>query len=296
MSDIIFPTNPFEDVKPSDFNKLNKKEVTEDFVGENFRLLHWEIYKPFTDTGIDRIIVKSICPDGHTKLDQNLKNKKCNVCGKSPIEITRFIQVKTRKLVNNIFGFTLKSKDIRVDPRHIFLLYSDNTAVNKQDFLVLPVKELLSFFESTTNPFASKSFRTGNNKMNNLKYDPNKDTWSWMGYSWEKYRNINGLKLLQDPQIDLNLTKEVKITRNIANNVQYAFNKGNSYTSEIEELVNRELERKRKLYADKSKILELRNNVDSYLNKICNPETLESSRKYFENVKLTDSLGDDKDE
>ena len=36
-----FPLNPFPDVEPVDFNKLNKKRVTEDFVGENFKLMGW---------------------------------------------------------------------------------------------------------------------------------------------------------------------------------------------------------------------------------------------------------------
>ena len=206
----IFPKNPFDDVNPSDFNKLNKKEVTEDFVGENFRVLGWDVYKPLTDTGIDRIIVKFVCPDGHTALDQELKNKKCSECGKSPIEITRFIQVKTRKLVNNVFGFTLKPKDIRIDPRHIYLLYSDNTTDDKQDFLIVSVKELLSFFKSNKiNPFSNKSFRRGNNKLNSLKYDPGSNTWAWNGVSWEGFRNINGLKLLQNPWVDLNIRQEI---------------------------------------------------------------------------------------
>jgi len=37
IQEFSFPINPFPDVKPSDFNKLNKKKVTEDFVSENLK-------------------------------------------------------------------------------------------------------------------------------------------------------------------------------------------------------------------------------------------------------------------
>lgn len=296
-NNFAFPKNPFEDVNPSDFNKLNKKEVTEDFVGENFRVLGWEVYKPFTDTGIDRIIVKCICPNGHTALDQDSRNKTCNVCGSPPIEITRFIQVKTRKLVKNVFGFTLKPKDIRIDPRHIYLLYSDNTADDKQDFLIVPVKELLSFFKnSNINPFSNKSFRRGNNKLNSLKYNPTRDNWSWNSRSWEKFRNVNGLNILQNSYVDLNLAEEIISTRDIANELQHWFSRGQSYSDRIESVVNSQLSLKIKTYTNRDKIIETRLKVDTYLNKTCDSETLESSRKYFENVKLADTLGDDEDE
>ena len=292
-----FPTNPFEDVNPSDFNKLNKKEVTEDFVGENFKLLGWNVYKPFTDTGIDRIIVKSVCQKGHTELDQNLINDKCSVCKATPIEITRFIQVKTRKLVNDVFGFTLKPKDIRIDPRHVFLLYSDNTGSDKQDFLIVPVKEMLSFFRSNNiNPFSNKSFRRGNNKLNSLKYNVRSNSWTWNGLSWEKFRNIHGLELMQDPKVDINILQEIDATRNIANELQNSFSKGRSYSDRTEKIVNEELSQKMKKYADRSKILETRFYVESYLTEKCGSETLESSRKYFENVKMSDTIGEDEDE
>lgn len=292
-----FPKNPFEDVNPSDFNKLNKKEVTEDFVAENFRLLGWDIYKPFTDSGIDRIIIKYVCPNGHTPLNQSLSNNKCKECNASPIQITRFIQVKTRRLVNNTFGFTLKSKDIRIDPRHVYLLYSDNTTDDKQDFLIVPVKELLSFFDKNNiNPFSSKSFRRGNNKLNSLYYDADMDKWDWNRVSWENFRNVNGLKLLQAPNMDLNISREIKETRDLANKLQNYFTRGQSYSKDVETIVNNELSKKIRKYADKTKILETRATVNLYLKKNCNSETLESSRKYFENVKLNDTLGDVDDE
>lgn len=215
-SEIKFPTNPFEDIRPSEFNKLNKKHVTEDFVSENLKNLGWDVYSPFNDTGIDRIIIKSVCPEGRTEVDGNLKNLKCPICHKESIEIKRFVQVKTRQLKNNIFGFTLKSKDIRIDPRHIYFLYSDNTTAEKQDFLIISVKEYLKFFiDNNMNPFAPTSFRKGNNKLNSLKYIPNTDKWSWGRHSWEVYKNIEGMNKIQNPQIDLNLDTEIEETRQL---------------------------------------------------------------------------------
>ncbi len=296
-NNFVFPKNPFEDVKPSDFNKLNKKEVTEDFVGENFRSLGWDVYKPFTDTGIDRIIVKTVCSDGHTPLDENLKYKKnCSQCEAEPIEIYRFIQVKTRSLKDGIFGFTLKPKDIRVDPRHVFLLYSDKTTENQQDFLIVPIKKLLEFFKNANiNPFSSKSFRTGNNKLNSLKYDPMSNKWTWNGMDWEDFRNINGLKILQNPDIDLNLKNEIISTRNLANELQYSFSGGRSYSKITENLVNNVLNEKRNSSGNKSKILETRKKVDNFIENHCNEDTKKSSRKYFENIKLADTIGDAND-
>ena len=58
-----FPSNLYEDVEPSEFNKDNKKHASEYFVGENFKRLGWDVFEPFTDTGIDRIIEKKICID-----------------------------------------------------------------------------------------------------------------------------------------------------------------------------------------------------------------------------------------
>jgi len=289
-----FPTNPFEDIPPVSFNKLNKKEVTEDFVAENFRLLGWTIYKPFTDTGIDRILVKSVCPDNHTKLNENIEGGKCNKCGKDPIEIFRFIQIKTRGLRENVFGFTLKTKDIRIDPRHFYILYSDRTTNEKQDFLIISIEELLKFFHnSDINPFQSKAFRTGNNKLNSLKYDLASDKWMWGRDSWEQFRNWKGLEKMQDPDMDNKLRVHISCTRELANKLQIVFSAGNSYSQDLETKVNSELSTKLKKFANKSVILDLRNRVDQYLKKKCDDDTFRSHEKYFENVKLSEALGED---
>jgi hypothetical protein len=289
-----FPENPFEDIKPSDFNKLNKKHVTEDFVEENFKNFGWKVYKPFNDTGVDRLIVKTICPKGHTKITESITNKNCPVCNLQGLEIFRFIQIKTRQLKNNIFGFTLKSKDIRIDPRHVYLLYSDKTTANTQDFLIVPVNEYLNFFNSTTiNPFSSTSFRKGNNKLNSLKYDPQTNTWLWSGHNWDKFRNLNGLEKLQSPYIDLNLAKLVVNTRRLADKLQKTFTKGSSYNSKIEQIINKELKSMLKHYSSKRKIIKFRENIKKYLEKKCDIETLDSMNKYFEFVKTLDTLGEE---
>lgn len=291
---IEFPINPFEDIKPSDFNKLNKKHVTEDFVEENFKNLGWEVYKPFNDTGIDRIIVKIVCPNGHTKIDENLMDKKCPICNNVGIEITRFVQVKTRQLKDNIFGFTLKSKDIRIDPRHVYLLYSDKTTETTQDFLIISINEYLSFFDSVSiNPFASTSFRKGNNKLNSLKYDPSNDSWSWGKYSWDQFRNLKGLERIQSPNIELELNRLIVETRQLADKLQREFSKGSSYSEKTEQVINGYLKNKLKLYQNKKEIITLRKNVNKYLEKNCDAGTLDSMHKYFEFIKTLETLGEE---
>lgn len=291
-----FPKNPFEDVKPSEFNKLNKKHVTEDFVEENFINLGWEVFRPFNDTGVDRIITKTVCPKGHTLLTENLKNNKCSHCQSVGIEIVRFIQVKTRQLKKNIFGFTLKSKDIRIDPRHVYLLYSDRTTIEKQDFLIVPVKDFLSFFTiNLINPFSPTSFRKGNNKLNSLRYIKEKDSWSWGKGIWDHFRNIEGLKKLQSPEIDLNLDKEIVETRQLADKLQRKFSCGRSYSYNSEEIINKILELNLKNYSNKKDILKIRKDVKNYLEKECDKETFESMNKYLEFIKIIEIIGGDEE-
>jgi hypothetical protein len=153
-----FPSNPYDDVEPSEFNKDNKKHASEYFIAENFKRYGWFVYEPFTDTGIDRIIEKKICPDGETAYDYDTRSEQqCKICNKDLVKITRFVQIKTRKIKEykkddplykydyKFFGFTLSSADFRTDPRHIFLLYSDNTTKDKQDVHTIPIANFLDF-------------------------------------------------------------------------------------------------------------------------------------------------------
>lgn len=276
-----FPVNVFPDVKPEDFNKLNKKNVTEDFVAENFKRMGWQIYEPFTDTGIDRIATKKICPKGHTPT--NISEEVCTQCNANTIEITRFLQIKTRSLKNNIFGFTIKSKDIRIDPRHTFVLYCDTT----QDFFILSMYDYLNFFkQKKINPFAATSFRKGNQKLNSLKYYKNKQKWYWGKHSWEHFRNENGLKILQNPKIDKNLGKWIKLTRELSNELLIKFVSGGTYSSQIEKLINKELKTKLKRYSKKSNIIKIRKTTLDYLRKsIKNKGIFDSIMKYWETIK-----------
>ena len=297
-----FPRNPFEDITPSDFNKLNKKYVTEDFVEENLKDLNWDVFKPFNDTGVDRIITKVVCIKGHTKIDQNLRNNQCSACKSYGIEIIRFIQIKTRQLnKKNIFGFTLKSKDIRIDPRHVYLLYSDNAGYSDnefyQDFIIISVKSYLSFFDiNSINPFSSTSFRKGNNKLNSLKYHQFEDIWKWNCHSWEEFRNLKGLEKIQSPDIDINLKKEIIETRKIANKLERRFSKGRRYNEKIEKEINEKLKVNLNLFKDKKLILNLRKNIEDYRDSCCDKQTNESRKKYFEYMKKTETIGGEKEE
>lgn len=288
----MFPINPFVDISPADFNKLNKKNVTEDFVEENLKELNWEVYKPFNDTGIDRIITKFVCPKGHTEIKDTLKTN-CPICDAKPIKITRYIQVKTRELKNSIFGFTIKSKDIRIDPRHTFILYSDKTDDNHQDFLIISMKELLSFFNKNyPGIFASMSFRKGNNKLNSLKFNKELNKWFWGNKEWEMYRNTNGLFKIQNPEFDLNLEKNIKETRVLSDKLIYKFSPGRSYDSNLTEIINSTISKS----IAPTEIYKLRQNVKTYLKENCDEITYNSMEKYFEYIKQSENLGEKEDE
>jgi hypothetical protein len=290
---IKFPTNPFPDVKPSDFNKLNKKRVTEDFVSENFELMGWRVFEPFTDTGIDRIITKKVCPSGHTPLDV-FENSLCRNCGTPTIDITRFLQIKTRSLKNGIFGFTIRPKDIRIDPRHVYVFYCDTT----QDFFIVPIFEYLKFFKDVnSNPFSATAFRRENQKLNSLTYDQSKDSWWWGEHSWEKFRNINGLAILQNPDIDLNLDEWIKKTRKLSNELLLTFNAGRSYPQEIESLINDALKTRVKIFEDKSSAMEQKEKVLNYLRTTIKDNTIfESIMKYWETIKNLEIRGETEEE
>jgi len=234
-----FPINPFIDVDPKVFHSRNKKNVTEDFVAENFKLINWKIFRPFNDTGIDLIISKKVCSKdiNHTKYD-DLNLDICKKCKNETKIIHRFIQIKTRELVNNVLGYTLKSKDFRTDPRHIFLFYSDHT----KDFLSLPVLDYLKFFQQTKiSHFGTPTFNQGNGKMNSLKFNVSENVWNYSGHSWENYRNINGLNNFMYRDFDENLfsyTKEISL---IKRTLFYDFKLGKTFKyseNQKEEIIN----------------------------------------------------------
>jgi len=218
---IRFPTNPYEDVLPSEFNKSNKKYASEFFIAENFKRYGWFVYEPFTDTGIDRIIQKKVCPDGHTEYNDDTRQKKqCSKCSKDLMKITRFVQIKTRELKDHdgwkkdkykYFGFTLSSADFKTDPRYVFLLYSDNTTKEDQDVLIIPISDFFDFFTKHKSLgqsfFSTTSFRQGNGKINDLNY--NLSTKSWVYHPTTKseinlddFVNESGLKKISDLRLD----------------------------------------------------------------------------------------------
>ena len=280
-----FPLNPFPDVQPTEFDKENKKQVTEDYVSENLKLVGWRVYKPFVDTGIDRVITKEVCPNGHTAYNQSLESSgNCTICKSKALLITRYIQVKTRELKGgnaDIFGFTLKTKDFRIDPRHFLVLYSDHT----NDFLIISIPQYLKFFSEYNSDFHSTpTFKQGNGKLNNWKYDNQNDKWyfscSQGRISWEVYRNVNGLKTMQDPRIDLCLNELTEEARNLRNAMFRKLVSGRTFSSEQTRRVNEYLNQR---YFSPNNVKETRDNTIRYMNSL--PSELKASimnywRKY----------------
>lgn len=250
-----FPYVVFEDVSGYDFSKHNKKHVTEDFVGENFKDLGWSVYTPFNDTGIDLIITKKCCPLGHTEIDEDTSNEDlCTQCQTELITIKRFIQVKTREVKgesnsSQFFGYTLKSKDFRTDPRHVFLLYSDFT----NDFIIIPMYDYLKIFyehrDLGKSHFGTPSFRKGNNKLNSLRRHQS-GRWIWSTRSrsnsvnFDKFINGNGLKLMSNPDYDINLNKYIEKISNMKLKLFYTYSRGRQVDEKTERCINEYLSKK----------------------------------------------------
>ena len=199
-----------------------------DFVAENFKVLGWDVTIPVRDTGIDLIISKYVCPDGHTELD-DIPFDTCAICKKSLILVTRFIQVKTRSTnENNLFGYTLKTKDFPTDPRHVFLLYSDQTS----QFLIFPMYEYLYARHQLTedraySPLAVPSMRQDNYKKNEYKFQTN--VWSYISASsnndiTSNHVDILGLESISTPQIEQNLDFLTEQIREMKLNQFYFYN------------------------------------------------------------------------
>ena len=226
-----FPQNVFPDVKRDSFKKHLKKNVTEDYIKENFKLRGWECYKPFTDTGIDLIATKII--DG--------------------TRVYRYIQIKTRAIGDDkTFGYTLTSKDFVTDPKKIYFLFCDT----ENDVIILPTYDYLKiFYENESigkSHFATPSFRNNNNKLNSLKCIDGQ--WRWYyGKSkkyvdFTQYVNENGLSKIESLDIETNYQqylKEIvnmkfemfyKMSKTSGNSILFKDNTSNKISNQLEKL------------------------------------------------------------
>ena len=248
-----FPINVFEDVTGKDFSKHNKKHVTEDYVSENFKECGWKVFRPFNDTGIDLIATKKCCPKNHTQFyDETSNQDKCEVCKENLITIKRFIQVKTREVkgdeaASQFFGYTLKSKDFRTDPRHVFLLYSDYT----NDFIIIPMYEYLKIFHDTEQlgkgHFGTPSFRQGNNKLNGLrKFSDGHWAWKTRGETtyFDKFVNNNGMQLIMNPNYDLKIDEFIEKIFHLKFSLYYNYSKGRQVDEVMESKIKKYLQMK----------------------------------------------------
>lgn len=290
-----FPVNVFEEVDIQKFYKRKKKEVSEDYIGENLILLNWCVFKPVVDTGTDLVIFKSVCPKGHTKLNETL-NGQCPVCNENGIIIWRFLQVKTRSLKRNgsnkdFFGFTLKTKDFRTDPRHIFVLYNDTT----NSVLFIPVGDYLGFFdwmrhqrknrnEFYVNNFGSNDFRVGNKKINSLFFDSS--GWHYTAqrrdrFNWNRFVNLEGLKILQNCEIDLNLEEEITRISILKSELFYDINPPKEVAFTFIDLKN-QIRENSESNATRETVVELRRRVTDYFEANASSDVVESSKKYDE--------------
>ena len=248
-----FPIKVFEDIEGSDFEKHNKKQVTEDFVTENFKEIGWSVYRPVSDTGIDLIAIKRMCPKNHTKIDTAYPDsiKKCKECGEKLIQVKRFIQVKARQLKGDpkgsqFFGYTLASKHFRTDPRHVILLYSDYS----DEFLLIPMYEYLKiFYENKSmgkSHFGTPAFRQGNNKLNSLRKEDNH--WSWKSksskVSFDEFVNAKGLEKISNCDYDTRFNEFQKKITEMKFDMFFYYSRGRETSEEQSEWINQYLTKK----------------------------------------------------
>jgi len=242
-----FPVKIFDDIVGSDFEKHNKKQVTEDFVTENFKEIGWSVYRPASDTGIDLIAIKRMCPKNHTKISKTYPDsiKKCEDCGEKLIQVKRFIQVKARELKGDpsqsqFFGYTLASKHFRTDPRHVVLLYSDYS----NEFLLIPMYEYLKIFHENKSMgeshFGTPAFRQGNNKLNSLRKEGG--NWSWRSrssqVSFDEFVNAKGLKKISNCDYDREFKKFQKKITEMKFDMFFYYSRGKETTEEDSKWIN----------------------------------------------------------
>jgi len=298
---MIFPKHIFEDIKGSDFSKHNKKQVTEDFVAQNFVECGWNAYTPFNDTGIDIIVTKKVCPNKHTKHAQKTFGQTvCKECDRNLIEIKRFIQVKTREIKDNetsgkdmFFGYTLKSKDFRTDPRHIFLFYSDAT----NEFLILPMYEYMKFFfdnrDMAKSHFGRPSFRKGNNKLNNLNRTIHHD-WIWKSrhdkVNFNKFVNQMGLLLLSNVEYDLNLDNYVSEISEMKLELFYTYSRGKQVKKKADEDKINDLLKQQREGTNVDVICNSRGKIKTKLKSDLDDTLKESINKYWIKFKNLEAL------
>jgi hypothetical protein len=63
----------------------------------------------------------------------------------------------------------------------------------------------------------------------------------------------------------------------------------------METKIKSELDRNLNLYKNRTVILELRRKAQEYVESNCDDDALQSSRKYFEYIKLIDTIGENLD-
>jgi len=241
-----FPIKVFDDIEGSDFEKHNKKQVTEDFVTENFKEIGWSVYRPASDTGIDLIAIKRMCPKNHTKIFENTKDiQNCKECGVKLIQVKRFIQVKARELKgspkNQFFGYTLASKHFRTDPKHVILLYSDYS----NEFLIIPMYDYLKMFYENESMgkthFGTPAFRQGNNKLNSLRKEDNH--WSWRSHSskvsFDEFVNEMGIEKISNCDYDVKFEEYQRKIADMKFDMFFNYSRGRETSEKNEKWINK---------------------------------------------------------
>ena len=140
----------------------------------------------------------------------------------------------------NTIGYTLDNADIRADPRHILLIFSD---ADEGNFIILPLLEYLHELSHRHAPagrghFGVPSFRYGNMKVNNIKHDPGNTPAFFWSYgqggnnkkiSFDKYLNENGMQVLSNPKFDQEFDDYSAVMGKMKLKLIHGYNKGEEF-------------------------------------------------------------------
>jgi hypothetical protein len=305
-----FPINVFPSVDPTKYHKYKKVVYSEEYVAQNFREAGWFVFEPLQDQGVDRIIIKYVCKNGHTKLNESLTDD-CPECKEPPIKITRFLQIKTRKIVleknkkGHYLGHTFKPKDFLTDPRIFFLLFSDKT----NDFLIFPVLDYMALMtEKNQGYFSTTDFKQGNKKNNSIKFINGK--WFMNKSNLDDYLNCKGLEKITDINLE-NASEFIKKSKDIRDkkisefiNLKYTktyFGESKKNPTISEEEFNKFKNSANQLKSKKKSYFENLINTNAEIINSLDERTQTSSAKYFEDPKelklnFNEDLSDDEEE
>jgi hypothetical protein len=119
---------------------------------------------------------------------------------------------------------TLDAKDFLIDPRIIFVFFSDKN----ENIMFIPTADYVKI--STNNKatlYRTYSFKKGNYKVNSIS--TNNNQWKYNNQIIDQYVNEKGLEIIQSPDIDKNIDKHRNFLEKFIKNHFLRFNYADTF-------------------------------------------------------------------